>query len=183
MLAVSMKLMPCSNARSMHALAWLSSTPRPYVSHDPREISEMLRLLVPSWRYRMPSLFLESRKKIARLDAGALHFYVTALSIPLDRQNETFPEMGRLYRWRLCPPDSDRRWHRLRHHVIANVENVPDRGRDSPDSYRLRRYRTRTAPRQRSGEMRGLPRRQPRREICQRRGNLREAHCTQPHLR
>src|SRR3954464_9930994 len=48
-----MKLMPTSNAFSTHALAPSASTPTPYVSHDPRLISETRSSLRPSWRYSM----------------------------------------------------------------------------------------------------------------------------------
>ena len=50
-----MKLMPRSNARSRQARVLSASTPTPYVSHDPREISETLRLLSPSFRYFIKS--------------------------------------------------------------------------------------------------------------------------------
>src|SRR5690349_14237264 len=43
-----MKLMPTSNAFSTHASAWSSPTPPPYVSHEPRQISETWRSLEPS---------------------------------------------------------------------------------------------------------------------------------------
>src|SRR5690349_3597184 len=46
--AVSMKLMPTSNAFATQASAWSSPTPPPYVSQEPRQISETWRSLEPS---------------------------------------------------------------------------------------------------------------------------------------
>jgi hypothetical protein len=48
--AVSMKLIPTSNAFSTQASACARSTPPPYVSHEPRLISEISRSLLPNRR-------------------------------------------------------------------------------------------------------------------------------------
>src|SRR5688500_8080343 len=55
-----MKLMPASNAASRQARAASASTPTPYVSHDPNEISETSRSLSPSFRYRIGHCLLAS---------------------------------------------------------------------------------------------------------------------------
>jgi hypothetical protein len=46
-----MKLMPSSKARFTQATARSRSTPTPYVSHDPRDISETFKSLAPSFQY------------------------------------------------------------------------------------------------------------------------------------
>src|SRR3954451_14956308 len=46
--------MPWLNASSRHARARSASTPTPYVSQDPREISDTSRSLLPSLRYFIP---------------------------------------------------------------------------------------------------------------------------------
>ena len=51
--AVSTKVIPSSNARSTQAAAVSRATPPPYVSHEPRPISETISGLVPSRRYSM----------------------------------------------------------------------------------------------------------------------------------
>src|SRR5665213_60941 len=51
-----MKLIPNSKARRTQAAARSRSTPTPKVSQDPREISETVRSLDPSWRYFMECL-------------------------------------------------------------------------------------------------------------------------------
>src|SRR5688572_19052175 len=49
--AVSKKLMPSSNALCMQATAESSSTDPPYVSHEPSDISDTRRPVLPRWRY------------------------------------------------------------------------------------------------------------------------------------
>src|SRR6185312_5478035 len=64
-----MKLMPSSNARFTQATALSRSTPTPYVSQEPSEISETFKSLAPSLRYFMASstVLLQDRKSLPSL--------------------------------------------------------------------------------------------------------------------
>src|SRR5581483_9619793 len=64
-----MKLIPTSNALSTHASAWSPPTPPPYVSHEPRLISETWRSLDPSWRYRIGPTVSVSVSVVPQFDA------------------------------------------------------------------------------------------------------------------
>src|SRR6266496_5198593 len=63
MFEVSKKFIPRSNAWFTHAMAFESSTPTPYVSHDPSEISDTTRSLLPRRRYSMLNGSVEMRDR------------------------------------------------------------------------------------------------------------------------
>src|ERR1700755_872552 len=69
MFAVSMKSIPTSNALATHASALSRPTPPPYVSHEPREISDTIRSLDPSFLRRMASTLTVSVRAVPQLDA------------------------------------------------------------------------------------------------------------------
>src|SRR5215210_7073963 len=62
-----MKLMPTSKAFATHASACARSTPPPYVSHEPRLISETSRSLDPKRRYSTPEALASSAMRTRRL--------------------------------------------------------------------------------------------------------------------
>src|SRR5215471_20391730 len=64
-----MKSIPTSKALATHASARSRSTPPPYVSQEPSEISETMRSLEPSCRRRMGSTLMVSVRAVPQLNA------------------------------------------------------------------------------------------------------------------
>src|SRR6476660_9206478 len=154
MFAVSMKLIPTSNARFTHATALESSTPSPYVSQDPREISDTRKSLLPSCRYCMARCPAE-----IALARDSVHRYLTRARgshrNPRGIHAKGF-EMDRIRRRRTGRTHPDLRRVRLCQVVIAHRPHVFRRSCAPLNTNRLCLPGAGTSPRYCSRQMRGL---------------------------